>query len=191
MSGKSGYRMSFRRLMMIGACLCAGIIASGCTSVIGMRVVDRNIVPVPTHRQYDTSLDSVWTAVIDVFSRYPVTTIERESGLLNTDWCDRMDSLRVVVRYGLFPTSMVGTENEETMPLDLRERFNVRVKSAPNDRTQVQIFRFVKVRGFTKNDKRWPWRRQMDSPFVDVPTSTLTEGRLLDKIGDALAGGSQ
>ena len=41
-----------------------------------------------TSRTYAATVDQTWEAVVDVMQRYPITTIEKASGLLITDWVD-------------------------------------------------------------------------------------------------------
>jgi len=99
---------------------------------VGVREGEQNDIS----RAYSANFDQTWEAAIDVMQRYPITTIEKASGLLITDWVEGASDV--------YYSEIEG--KKET--LRDRSRFNVKV-SAVGDGSRVTVNQYVKLRAPT------------------------------------------
>jgi hypothetical protein len=129
----------------------------------------------PTEQAFLVSQDSVWNAVIKVMSVFPLTVIERQSGILNTDWTTRTSYKHCKVWRGL----AFGGEVEDDWPLEIRERFNVLVSTSADSSVHVRVIRYVQSRGYQQGYGGKGAFDPPTGPFVDAKSNTVPEHRIL------------
>ena len=71
----------------------------------------------PTKRIINADFDTVWNKTLQSIARYPLTIIEKNSGIINTDWCGYKDSVTVSIWRGM----LFGGQVEEEMPIEDRK----------------------------------------------------------------------
>lgn len=133
----------------------------------------------PTSRDYQSDFNIVWSSVLRTLTEYPLTIIEKESGLINTDWLGRTVKKKVSVWRGL----LGGGQVEDEMPVELKERLNILVSVKTDVITNVKIVRYVKVRQYRMTPGGvGNWRPDIRSSFRQTESDTQTEYRLLNEI---------
>jgi len=143
------------------------------------KIVDRPIPPKLTDRSISASYDSTWNAVMKVMAQYPLTVIEKESGILNTDWTNRTIYRKVSVWRGL----VFGGQVDDMCPMEIMERFNVLVTKADSGLTTIKVIRFVKSRPYLMmSGPKGSWSPNSSGDFVQTGSSTIPENALLDTI---------
>jgi hypothetical protein len=146
------------------------------------KFLDKPKEMVPTYREYQYDYNAVWNSVLRTIVEYPITLIEKESGIINTDWLGRTIKKKVSVWRGLIG----GGQVEDEIPIELQERFNILV-TKDTITTTVKIIRYVKVRPY-KMTMGGPgnWEPDAISSFVQVQSDTQTEHSLLEEIENCL-----
>ena len=140
----------------------------------------------PTDRVFSVSYDSTWQAVIKVMAVFPLTVIEKESGILNTDWTTRTAYKKVSVWRGL----IFGGQVDDEIPMELMERFNVLVTRGSDSTTTVRVIRFVKARPYDMiAGPKGSWTPASNRDFTQTESSTVPEWRLLNAIDQCLSTG--
>ena len=137
----------------------------------------------PTDSTFQASFDVTWDAVMQSIAEWPLTVIEKESGIINTDWTTRMDSLKMSFWRGVY-----GGQVEEDVPTEVMERINVVVRARTETATNVRIIRYVKFRIYEMAMGPVGSFTRGTGEFTQTNSNTLVEARLLDRIGSVLAG---
>lgn len=149
-----------------------------------MRVMQQ--VPVekkPTSRIFPFSFDSVWTATMKSISEYPLTIIEKESGIINTDWVSGTRTQKVRIWRGLAFGGMVDDEQ----PIEIQYKLNILVSSESAESTKVRVIRYAKERPYDVGmGPRGCWQPNTLAEFQQVDSDTQTEHELLNTIGHFL-----
>ena len=163
------------------------LMLSGCFS---SHYVPITVDKKPTSREFDASIDSTWSAVMKVMAEFPLTVIEKNSGILNTDWMTRTSHRPASVWRGL----AFGGQVQEDVPIELMERFNILVTRNLDSTTVVRVIRYVKARQYTQAmGGKGSWLPP-STDFVQTESSTIPEWKLLNAIercittGDASIG---
>ena len=132
----------------------------------------------PTERHYASSYDTTWNAVVQVMAEWPLTIIERESGILNTDWLARKSSYAVSI-----DEPILGRHREQ-MPVELMERLIVLVQPK-GDSASVEVIRYVKLRPYRYVSRDRGWVPGIGE-FMQTTSDTHLEAEILGLIEYAL-----
>lgn len=73
-----------RRIVHLGITMAIFISVAGCAT--GPQLIVNNAYNYKTSRVFNSDFNSTWSAVIKVMEAYPIVTIEKDSGILITDW---------------------------------------------------------------------------------------------------------
>lgn len=159
------------------------IVVAGCATVTVPKVRVLEGEQHDTSRTYRANFDQTWEAAIDVMQRYPITTIEKVSGLLITDWVE-----------GTSDTYYAEITGQKQMLQD-RTRFNIKV-SAVSEGSRVTVNQYIKLHtpGAIVSDPLMgtigPFYDWQDAVGIkDLPTQTpgQREREILDAIEAKLA----
>jgi hypothetical protein len=142
----------------------------------------------PTSREYHASFDSTWATAMQVIAVFPLTVIEKASGIINTDWTTRTvyhkGSIWRGARYG---------QVEEDVPFEVTDRFNILISRNSDSTSAVRIIRYVKARmyGYMNDSSIAPpgvWFDPVGEP-VAKESSTTPEWHILDAIENCMRTG--
>ena len=165
--------MFFRRSLLLV------LVATALLGCYANRILDQPLIERPTERIVAFPKDSTWQAVLKVMAIYPLTVIEKESGILNTEWIGRTIHRRVSVWRGL----AFGGQVEDMCPIELQERFNVLVSPESDSTTTVRVIRYVKLRPYLQDvGPKGSWKPDTYGQFVETKSTTIPESVILDAI---------
>ncbi|MCU0722624.1 MAG: DUF3576 domain-containing protein, partial [Planctomycetes bacterium] len=93
------------------------------------------VEPVPTSRLFRASPDRVWEAALQALRTTPLSSVDKASGIIVTDW-----------RRGLSDVRYWGTRGKPRAWLDIRFKMTVAVRPAPGGaRVSVDLFEETNV----------------------------------------------
>ena len=118
----------------------------------------------------DAPRPRVWAAVQAVMASYPLAVVDEQATTLTTEWSfAKSDTTREVVQLG---------DEVENHPVETRERITVEVTPVGVG-TRVAVHREVlENRRYTEGIRRY----YAADHYVDSPSSTVVEHRLLEEI---------
>lgn len=149
----------------------------------GVKSLEKPIEKKPTEMVYGFEFDKVWNATLQSISEYPLTIIEKNSGIINTDWLGKTVKKKVSIWRGL----VGGGQVEDEMPFDIQERLNILVTKIHGDKVKVKIIRYVKARPYRATiGGAGNWEPDPSKTYEQVPSDTQTEYNLLIKIKETL-----
>lgn len=158
------------------------VLLSGCLTTSNQLLETREPI-YPTNRDYSADFNTVWDATIKAVSDLPITVIEKDSGIIQTDWTQYLDSTKVSVYRGL----LYGGQTEDSMPVEVMHRFNILVSQKSQDLTNVKITRYVKIRPYERMvGPVGSWRPNTLGSFEQTVSDTRQENKLLNEIGNLL-----
>jgi len=144
-----------------------------------MRALENPVEKKPTSRVFQGNYDKIWNCTLQSISEYPLTIIEKESGIINTDWLGSLATKKVSVWRGIIG----GGQVEDEMPIDVQCRLNVLVSKVADSVFSVNIIRYVKARPYIMlPGGSGNWAPDRSGTFEQVPSDTQTEFRILEKI---------
>ena len=133
----------------------------------------------PTYHLFEQDYDTVWKATLKTIAEFPLTIIEKQSGILNTDWIQYVDSVPVIANRG-FPVG----QKKENMPREVRHRLNILV-SQERSGTKVNIIRYVQTRPYRLIESGG-WELNNLHSFQTGKSDTNTEHKILLQINSEL-----
>jgi len=135
--------------------------------------------PYPTKRVLNADFDTVWNKTLQAIARYPLTIIEKNSGIINTDWCGYTDSVSVSVWRGV----LFGGQVEEEMPVEVQERLNILITRVSETGTGIEVIRYVKIRPYVQTTGgKGSWALPTSQQYTQTTSSTRKEFDILNKI---------
>lgn len=136
------------------------------------------------NRDYQANFDTVWKATLRAVEGFPLNLIEKDSGILETDWTQYVDYVKVSAWRGL----LYGGRVEENAPIEVMHKLKILVISKSNNIVNVKIIRFVKIRAYLQTEgPKGNWTPNTLMPFEQVQSDTIQENKLLNEIETLLA----
>lgn len=133
----------------------------------------------PTKRVLNADFDTVWNKTLQAIARYPLTIIEKNSGIINTDWCGYTDSVSVSVWRGV----LFGGQVEDEMPVEVQERLNILITRVSETGTEIEIIRYVKIRPYVQTTGgKGSWAPPTSQQYTQTTSNTRKEFDILNKI---------
>ena len=156
--------------------LCSCLFLIGCGSA---KLLEKPQPILPTDRNYSARFDDIWNATLKAISYFPLTVIEKNSGIINTDWIEYVDTVKVNVWRGLTG----GGQVDDAMPVEVMHRLNVLVSQKDSAVTNVKIIRYAKVRPYNIT---WGgvgnWEPNVKGNFEQTTSNTVQENKILNEI---------
>ena len=157
------------------------ILLIGCSPYI--RQIYEPVLEHPIQKNYNYSFEKVWPVVLQRIAEYPLTIIEKESGIINTDWIGvGQDTVLCELDYGFWGGGRV----DKPMPVESRQRLNILVLKKSNMATTVKIIRYWQIRPFKRDERKREWVKATQNSYFNFPTDTKRENQILNEIARLL-----
>jgi hypothetical protein len=159
--------------------ICISISLIGCSN----KIIKESKPVYPTDRNYNTTFDKVWNSALKTISYFPLTIIEKNSGIINTDWITYIDTLKVNIWRGLIG----GGQVDDKMPTEVMHRLNILVTQKDSTTVNVKIIRYAKARPYIQTmGGAGNWEPSVEANFEQVLSNTQTENQILNEIDEML-----
>jgi len=143
------------------------------------RYLETNNQTFPTERNFNANFDKVWVNTLKSVSYFPLTIIEKNSGIINTDWITYVETKKISVWRGLIG----GGQVEDDMPAEISHRINILVTEKDSVTINVKIIRYVKVRNYLMVvGGKGNWAPDSYGIFTQVNSDTRQENKILNAI---------
>lgn len=143
----------------------AGLLAMGLWSCVSSAPPPRPL-DYPFKKYFDRDFDTVWAATVEVLDYYQIVRIDRDAGLVETDWAEARYNKAL---YDLPP------DNKEIMEA-VKYRLKVKVSKFRNKTTGAPVANVQIVKELMEG-------RNFIFEYQRVPTDTIEEQVLLYRIG--------
>jgi hypothetical protein len=157
----------------------------GCSATrYSIEVVDDNSQSKPMERVFPYDFDTVWNCAVEEVTTFPLTVVEKESGVISTGWYDEMQTKNVLISRGVG----YGGRVSDVMPIEVREHLNILISSANPTSTTVKIVKVSKIRPYQMVvGPKGLWTPDKNADFVSGKSNTNVESRILDGIQKCLS----
>jgi hypothetical protein len=139
-------------------------------------------VEYPTQKSFNAPRDAVFNAAIAALQQFPIILVDRESGVISTDWRFYIDYKRIKIWRG----KLYGGYVEDKAPMDVKDRLTLKI-SQETDGTILKINRSVAIRAF--NMEIGPvgsWSRNERGDYYPTTSNTKVENDIIQAVEKAL-----
>lgn len=157
----------------------------GCAAMHGMTELGQEeFQRGPTEVLFNQPFDKTWNATLNALTEFPITTINKEVGLITTDWKTQSAPFIFIMPSGgayvggTFRSEAGGSYSQK------RERLNIRVKSEPKG-SRVSITTSVEVY-FNNSVVAAGMGSRPTLEWRPATSDSISEGKLLKAIENAL-----
>ena len=146
-------------------------------------LIDQQVEKPQTFRVYTADFNAVWKNTMAALQSYPITTVDKESGVIATDWRFSQQTRTVSVNRGL----AFGGRVTEDMPIDVLDRVNALIQYTA-DGVRVDVSRAVRVRPYLFDiGPAGTWKQDVNGNYVETSSDGKTEKLILDAVEYQLA----
>jgi hypothetical protein len=138
----------------------------------------------PMEKGIPYSFESVWNCLLIEVSSYPLTIVEKQSGIISTGWYDEMQTKSVLISRGVG----YGGQVSDVMPIEVKEYMNILVSRIDSMNTWIKIIKVSKIRPYQMVvGPKGLWTPDKNADFVSGKSNTNVESRIFDGIQKCLS----
>jgi len=161
------------------------VLLVGCTATrYSIEVVDDSSQSKPMEREFPYPFESVWDCAVPEISAFPLTVVEKQSGIISTGWYDDMQTKNVLISRGVG----YGGRVSDVMPIEVKEYLNILISRIDSVNTVVKIIKISKIRPYQMVvGPKGLWTPDKNADFVSGKSNTNVESRVFDGIQKCLS----